>query len=322
MSDENNINNYQNNNKFDTNSIDNISDDSDVSYGEDFENKLSRYSEDHRLKQAQLKRQIRKSKKNIRTILVFSRLFLIIFLIYLIYLILNLKYWKLNPHAFDSLKNTSIKIENNYITSSDRILKAVQENPVPTCPIFLMNTDNIKESILKIPPIQNVYIKRFWLPARIEILVQEREPAITIAPNENVPPIAFYTKDGKLIGRAYMPLHPSFKTVKVLTYGNYVGTAQMDTEKIKFITNIAKDIEQASKETVEYSDIRNPEDIYVKIPTVNIKLGSISPETYPDTLKKINGLPSILPKVKILNKKVKYLDLRWQNNLYYIKLAE
>ena len=42
----------------------------------------------------------------------------------------------------------------------------------------------------------------------------------------------------------------------------------------------------------------------------------------PDTLKKINDLPSILPKVKILNKNVKYIDLRWQNNLYYIKLAD
>ena len=96
----------------------------------------------------------------------------------------------------------------------------------------------------------------------------------------------------------------------------------MDAEKIKFITTIAKDIENASKETVQYIDWRNPDDIYVQIPTVKIKLGSISPLTYPDTLKKINGLPSILPKIKVLNKKVKYLDLRWQNNLYYIKLDE
>lgn len=284
--------------------------------------KVSRFQVNRRRKQAQLKRQIRKSRQNIHLALIFSRLFLMAFLVMLIYLIVNLKYWRMNPHAYDSLKNTSIKIENNYIVSSDRILKAVQENEVEDKPIFLVNTDGIKESILKIPPIQNVYIKRFWLPARIEILVQEREPAITIAPNEDVPPIAFYTKDGKLIGRAYMPLDPMYKTVKVLTYGSYGNSAKMSADKIKFLTNIAKDIEQASKEPVQYIDIRNPDDIYVQIPTVKIKLGAVSPLTYPDTLKKISDLPAIIPKVKILNKKVKYVDLRWQNNLYYIKLAE
>ena len=86
--------------------------------------------------------------------------------------------------------------------------------------------------------------------------------------------------------------------------------------------NVAKDIENYSKESVVYIDLRNPDDVFVQIPTVKIKLGSISSETYPDTLKKIKGLPSILPKVKMLDKKVKYVDLRWQNNLYYIKLAE
>ncbi len=310
---DNRYNNY-NNNFENTSQSDYMNDDD--------ESKISRFQPDHRLKQAQLNRQIRKSQNNVRIMLMFARLCLFVFLSVLIYLILNLKYWKLNPMAFSSLGNTSIKIENNYIASSDRILKAVQEHQVDDKPIFLMNTDGIKESILRIPPIKNVYIRRYWLPARIEILVQEREPAITIAPNEKVPPIAFYTKDGTPIGRAYLPLNPMFKTVKVLTYGSYSGTGKIDAEKIKFITNIAKDIEQYSKEPVQYIDWRNPDDIYVQIPTVKIKLGAISPLTYPDTLKKISGLSAILPKVKVLNKKVKYLDLRWQNNLYYIKLAE
>lgn len=310
MSDENNLNNdnniYNNNADFDEND----------------ENKVSRFQVQRRRKQAQLKRQVRKSKHNITLLLFFSRLCLIVFIVALSYFIVKLKYWRLNPHAFDSINNTSIKIENNYIVPSDKILKAVQENCVPTCPIFLMKTDDIKSSIMKIAPIQDVYIKRFWLPARIEILVQEQEPAITIAPNEKVPPIAFYTKTGKLIGRAYLPLNPSFKTVKVLTYGTCGNSSKFDKDKIKFILMIARDIEQASKEPVQYIDLRNPNDIYVQIPSVKIKLGSVSIATYPDTLKKINDLPSILPKVKILNKNVKYIDLRWQNNLYYIKLAD
>jgi len=300
----------------------------DESYGYEYdvndaddEQKVSKYQPERRRLQAKLKRQVRKSRRKVTFLLAISKLCLIIFLILLGLYTVRLKYWKLNPHAFDSLNNTSIKIENNVITSSERILRAVQENEVYSGPIFLMNTNSIKESILKIPPIQNVYIKRFWMPARIEILVQEREPAITIAPNENVPPIAFYTKDGKIIGRAYLPLNPMFKTVKVLSYG-LSGSAKFDKDKIKFIMTIANDIEKYSEEPVQYIDLRNPDDVYVQIPTVKIKLGSVTPLTYPDTLNKISGLPSILPKVKILNKKVKYLDLRWQNNLYYIKLAE
>jgi cell division septal protein FtsQ len=291
-------------------------------YDDEEETKISKFQIQRRRKQAQLKRQVRKSKNNIRFLLFLSRVSLIIFLLLSCYFVVRLKYWRLNPHAFDSLSNTSIKIENNYIVSSDRILKALKQNPVPRCPIFLMNTDDIKKSILEITPIQDVYIKRFWFPARIEILVEEKEPALTIAPNEEVPPIAFITRDGTLIGRAYLPLNPSIKTVKVLTYGSSNGAIKFDESKIKFILTIAKDIEDVSKEPVQYIDLRNPDDIYVQIPSVKIKLGSVSPLTYPDTYKKIRGLPSIIPKVKILNKKVKYVDLRWQNNLYYIKLAE
>lgn len=283
---------------------------------------VSRFQIARRRKQAQLKRQIKKTKQKIKVLLFFSRLSLIIFLAMLSYFTIRLKYWKLNHDAFSSLGNSSIKIENNYIVPSERILRAVRENPVPDCPIFLMNTDNIKKSILKIAPVKDVYIKRFWLPARIEILVQEREPALTIAPNENVEPIAFYTKDGKLIGRAYLPLDPSFKTVKVLTYGACIGADKFDKEKIKFLLTMAKDIEQSSKESVQYIDLRTPDDVYVQIPSVKIRLGAVSETAYPNIYKKITDLPSILPKVKILNKKIKYVDLRWQNNLYYIKLAE
>ena len=288
---------------------------------EDEDNSISKYQVDRRLKQSQLKRQVRKSKHQINMALFFSRIFLLVLLEFVIANLFRLKYWRLNPKAFSSLGNTSIKIENNMIVSSDKILRAIQQNDVPTCPIFLLDTDEIKKSVLEITPIQNVYIKRFWFPARLEVLVQEREPAIVIAPNENVPPIAFYTKDGTLVGRSYLPLDPSFKTVKVLTYG-FNASSKFDKKKIDFLLNVAKDIENYSKESVVYIDLRNPDDVFVQIPTVKIKLGSISSETYPDTLKKIKGLPSILPKVKMLDKKVKYVDLRWQNNLYYIKLAE
>ena len=87
----------------------------------------------------------------------------------------------------------------------------------------------------------------------------------------------------------------------------------------RFINNfkkLAMTVEMDSGETVEYIDYRNPQDVYVKIPTVNIRLGSFNSGTY----DKIHRLPSLLPQVKMLNKKVKYVDLRWDSN--YIKLDE
>lgn len=311
-----------NNNNCENNEFDNIDTgmDYDKYLPQDEDNMISRYQSGRRIKQSVLKRQVRKQNRKIIIFRFFAKICLIASLIFIITHLFELKYWKLNPHAFSSLGNTSIKIENNNIVTSDKILRAIQQNEVPNCPIFLLNTEDIKRSILEITPIQNVYIKRFWCPARIEVLVQEREPAIVIAPNEEVDPIAFYTKDGTLVGRSYLPLDPSFKTVKVLTYG--YNNKKFDKKNIEFLLTVAKDIESYSKEPVSYIDLRNPDDIFVKIPTVNIKLGTISQETYPDTLKKITGLPAILPKVKMLDKKVKYVDLRWQNNLYYIKLAE
>ncbi len=75
-------------------------------------------------------------------------------------------------------------------------------------------------------------------------------------------------------------------------------------------------VERETGETLEYIDYRNPKDVYLKIPTANIRLGSINPSTF----DKIQRLPSLLPQVKMINKKVKYIDLRWDSN--YIKLDE
>ena len=66
----------------------------------------------------------------------------------------------------------------------------------------------------------------------------------------------------------------------------------------------------------EYIDYRDPKDVYVKIPTVNIRVGSFNAGVY----GKIQRLRTLVPQVKMLNKKIKYLDLRWDSN--FIKLDE
>ena len=176
---------------------------------------------------------------------------------------------------------------------------------------------DLKESIKHLEPVQDVYIRRFWFPARLQIIIIERTPILTISPEVNVAPIAFFSVDGTLIGREYMPLDATYKTWLVLTYGTKDDYRSWDESKVRIFRTIAQSVEDLSGEPVEYIDYKDPDDIYIKIPTVNIRLGKISTTT----MNRIARLPSLLPQVKMLNKKVKYIDLRWEET-NYIKLDE
>jgi cell division septal protein FtsQ len=113
-----------------------------------------------------------------------------------------------------------------------------------------------------------------------------------------------------------MPLSDQFKTVRVITYGVGDDYRNWDKTKVNNFRKLALMVEDASGEQVEYIDYRDPKDVYVKIPTVNIRLGSYNAGVY----DKIGRLRTLVPQVKMLNKKIKYLDLRWDSN--FIKLDE
>ena len=114
-----------------------------------------------------------------------------------------------------------------------------------------------------------------------------------------------------------MPLDASYKTVLVITYGHGDDYRTWDITKINNFKKLATLIEKETGEEVEYIDYREPKDVYVKIPTANIRIGSINNTAI---FEKIQRLPSLIPQVKMINKKVKYIDLRWDSN--YIKLDE
>ena len=184
-------------------------------------------------------------------------------------------------------------------------------------PLFLTNLDNLKNELLALPPVEDVYIRRFAFPARVLIIVREATPSITIAPDEKVNPVAAYTKDGRLItGADYLPLPPEYKTIRVLSYGNKGDDyTKWDLDKIREIEKIAKYVETFSRESVEYIDLRNPKDIYVKVATAPIRLGHIDANIY----ERIKRIPSILPQVKQVTGKVKYIDLGWEK-VNYLKM--
>ena len=282
---------------------------------EEFE-QTSRYRQKRRLKQARMQRQVRKSQRRLNRLRAMWKLLTLVALIAIGIFILKLPQWRLHTNAFDSLSSPALQIVNNKIVPAQKILSALRRNQVCTKPIFLVKTDNLKESIMQLEPVQDVYIRRFWFPARLQIIIVERTPLITISPDIEVPPIAFFSADGKLIGRDYMPLPEEFKTVRVITYGSGDDDRNWDKTKVNNFNKLASIVEADSGEKVEYIDYRNPQDVYIKIPTVDIRLGSLNAGSF----EKIHRIPSLLPQVKMLNKKVKYIDLRWDTN--YIKLDE
>lgn len=278
--------------------------------------KLSGYYTQRRLQKNRMERQVRQSQMWLGRFRVFVRLFIIMLMIFSGYAILKLSQWYLDKDVFNSFENSSLEISNNKIVPSYKILGALRRTELPHTPIYRLETDEIKSNIMQIEPIEDVFVRRFWFPARLQIIVEERVPIITISPAENVPPIAFFASGGKLIGRDYMPLPKSFKTILVLSYGTRGDDYRnWDNEKVKLVEKVARAVEANSNEKVEFIDVRTPRDVYVKVKTAKIRLGELDDTVF----DRINRIPTILPQVKTLDKKIKYVDLRWKD-ANYIKL--
>lgn len=101
----------------------------------------------------------------------------------------------------------------------------------------------------------------------------------------------------------------------MLSYGNKGDDyLKWNKDKVLELLRFARYVESYSKENVEYIDFRNPEDIYVKIPSIQIRLGKFDKTSF----DKVQKLPAILPEVKLMDVRIKYLDLRWKDP--YLKL--
>jgi cell division septal protein FtsQ len=287
-------------------------------FSEDQQKDLSRYIVQRRLQKNQMERKVRQSQMWLGRLRTLTGIVLIVLLALGGYSLLNLPQWYLNKNIFSSTNNKSLEILNNKIVSSSKILGALRRTQLPNIPVYRLETDDIKNNIMQLDPIEDVYIRRFWFPARLQIIVKEKIPVLTVSPAENVPPIAFFTKGGKLIGRDYLPLPKSFNTTMVLSYGTKGDDYKnWNNDKINLIEKVIRAVEDNAGEKVEYIDFRNPKDVYVKLKTVFLRLGQLDDTVF----ERINRISSILPQVKTLDKKIKYVDLRWQDT-NYIKLAD
>lgn len=273
---------------------------------------------ERRVKINQMQRNVRRGKERLRWIRCWLRLLIILLLIFAAFKVYKLPQWYLDKNIFSSSSNNTLQIVGNVITPTHRIMSVLRQYPVPQKPIYLFNTTNIEKEIKKLPPIKEVYIKRLWFPARINIIIVERKPILSIAPKADVAPVAIFAEGGMLIGHDYLPLKTNDKTILVLTYGTKGDDYRnWDEKKIKKIETIVNAMEQYSGQDVEYIDLRNPKDIYIKLPEVSVRLGELDFMA----LSRVKNISAILPQLKTLEKKIKYIDLRWAD-AQYIKLDE
>lgn len=262
------------------------------------------------------KRKLRKGRKRQSIFRKFFRFIMTIVLLCGFVYISKMPQWYLPKDSFKKVAGTSVEIINNSIVKPQMIFALLKNTEVPNVPIYMAKTEHIRKEIKKLPPVKEVYIRRYAFPARLQIILKERVPVITISPDLKVQPVAAFSDDGVIMKKEFLPLDKNIKTILVLSYGNKGDDyTKWNAAKIHQIEEMVNYIESYSKEKVEYVDMRNPFDVYVKIKTVNIRLGRLDENLY----KRIERLPSILPQVKLVDSKVKYLDLRWEK-VFYLKL--
>ncbi|MBQ9245802.1 FtsQ-type POTRA domain-containing protein [bacterium] len=273
-----------------------------------------------RMKQYRLRRKARRGEILLRRIYKFIRFLFLLFVIYGIHRVAFCHYWYLSSNLFEESDTNRLEILGNKIVPDEKIINELQKIQFQNEPIYKINPVGISNEITKLQPIKHAYIRRYWFPARLVVMVEEVTPAITVSPSEDAPDVAAFSLTGELISRDYLPFNHQFETVRILSYGNNGDDYEKwDTEKINYLYKLAKTIEEYSGEKVQYIDLRIPNNAFAQLDSVKLRLG----KTDVSLFKRIKQLKDILnsPDVIRLKQHTKYIDLSWQN-VKYVNLDE
>ena len=265
----------------------------------------------------QKQRKVRKGRRKVNRLKSFLRFVIFVLLLLVTYEFFRLSGWYLPQDAFKNPQLGKVEVLNNKIIPDNVVKNEIKDIKVPNIPIFLMNINQIRKELYKIPVLKLVYVRRYAFPARIQIILTERIPLVILKTDLNSKPMAFYTSDGMIINaKNYMVLPNDSSVLKILTT---VSAMKKDitVEAIEEIRRIVDEVENYSNEKVEYIDMRNPNDVYVKIKSANIRLG-VTDSTVFERIKRIY---TILPQITEVNSQIKYIDLSW-DKVNYLKLKK
>ena len=276
----------------------------------DQETLLIKSNNKRKLSQLQKRRNLRKAKILMARFRFLLRIISVCLLAWVFTIIINLPQWYLSKNIFSSYPNDNVEIEGNKIVSSGQILSKLKNLKLPNKPVYLINTKSVENKILELTPVKKVFIRRYWFPARLRIVLDERTPVLSVAPTQKVEPVAVFTNDDnviKIIGREFLPLPASKETYKVLTYDRF---DRWKPGQVQYMTKFALYIENATNQKLSYIDIRNPDDVFVQLNNVRLRIGRINGST---TFANIDKVLSVLPEALKIKNDIEYIDLRWDN---------
>jgi len=269
----------------------------------------------HSVKHKQTERRIRKKRRRANRLKKFLRFILIIALFFSGYWLYKLPGWYFASDMFKNPCSCKIEIVNNKIVPDFVIYNTLKDTKISKRPVFFVPVQPIRKKIFKIPVIKNVYVRRYGFPARLQIIVRERVPIAVIKHTYNERPSAFYTTDGVLVtNKQYMNLPIGNDVLTILAQTNNINKS-WTMSKVRYLEKIAKSVEVYSGEKVEYVDMRNPNDVYVKIHTTSIRLGALDSTVF----ERIKRIYTILPQITEVDSRIKYIDLSW-DKVNYLKL--
>ena len=274
---------------------------------------MSEYIVQRRIKRQKLRRKARRGEIVVRRLYKLIRFCFVLFIFYAAYRLGATHYWYLPQDIYTNPVAKHLEILGNKITPDNKIIGEMQKVILPKEPLYKIDPAETARQIELLPPIKRAYIRRYWLPARLIVMVEEVTPAFTIAPSEDAPDIAAFALTGELIPREYLPLKESYNITRILSYGTKGDDYEnWDVEKIKKLHNIARLLNEYSGEKVEYIDLRNPHVAFAKLTSVKLKLGELDESLY----ERIKPIHHILPEIKAIIENVQYVDLSWKDSKY------
>jgi len=265
-----------------------------------------------KLKVNKTKRKIAATRAMLQRLRVLFALLMIIFISWLGIKILKLPQWYIDTEKLAKADPSVLKIQGNLITPDYKIINMIRQTELPHTQIFRLDTSELEKNISQLQPVKQVFVRRYWFPARLVITIDERTPAFLLAPNLESEPNSILSVDGVLIDHDYLPFNPSIKAKKLLTYGVKNGLDEVwDKKRVEEILKLIKAIEAYSNWQVQYVDFRKQNDIYIMLDKYLVRFGEIDSTAQ----KRVRKIASIIPKLNEY-KNIKYIDLRWEESTY------
>jgi len=183
-----------------------------------------------------------------------------------------------------------LRVSGTRRLSQDAVAKAVKGSEGK--PLFLIDPAAIRERIKRLDGVEDVKVRRWLLPARVEVTVKERSPILRVAGGS-----AYLDATGVAFRL------PSAEDTRAIPIEAIVATRSLYATEQAALKVLVSNWPKGAKGTV---DLRNPAAWSAVIDGVQVQLGA--PEQMAEKLRLYSHL---LPLARQSGKAIRYMDLRF-----------